>query len=147
VQSPCNPLIEDYTEIFHIIGKGDSPSIQCKTSLRVPNLCEEYIDFYVPTLTLRLNSTETSMQLTENITLFAACNFHYIASGQAHRKHLFFYCCVLIHCCRDVFTAPLRSNERGANSQRTPLATTFLSLRDVTAYVTRSSAARIRVIT
>jgi hypothetical protein len=32
-----------------------------------------------------------------------------------HRKHFFLYFCVLIHCCRDVFTAPLRSNERGAD--------------------------------
>jgi hypothetical protein len=31
-----------------------------------------------------------------------------------HRKHRFLYFCVLIHCCRDVFTALLRNNERGA---------------------------------
>jgi hypothetical protein len=37
---------------------------------------------------------------------------HYIASRRTHRKHRFLYCCVLIHCCRNVFTAPLRSNER-----------------------------------
>jgi hypothetical protein len=29
-----------------------------------------------------------------------------------HRKHRFLYCCVYIHCCTDVFTAPLRSNKR-----------------------------------
>jgi hypothetical protein len=36
VQSPCNPLIEDYTEIFYMIEKGDIPSIQCKMSLGGP---------------------------------------------------------------------------------------------------------------
>jgi hypothetical protein len=28
---------------------------------------------------------------------------HYIASGRPHRKHRFFYCCVLIHCCRCIY--------------------------------------------
>jgi hypothetical protein len=55
-----------------------------------------------------------------------------------HRKHRLLYCCVLIHCCSDVFTAQLRSNENGAEPQRTPLATPLLQLH-VTAYVTRSS--------
>jgi hypothetical protein len=32
--SPSNPLIEDYTEIFYVIDKGDIPSIQCKMGLR-----------------------------------------------------------------------------------------------------------------
>jgi hypothetical protein len=36
MQSPCNPLIEDYTEIFYVIDEGDIPSIQCKMSLRGP---------------------------------------------------------------------------------------------------------------
>jgi hypothetical protein len=36
VQYPCNPLIEDYTEIFYVIDEGDIPSIQCKMSLRGP---------------------------------------------------------------------------------------------------------------
>jgi hypothetical protein len=35
-----------------------------------------------------------------------------------HRKHCFFYCCVLIYCCRDVLTAPLRSNARGADHRQ-----------------------------
>jgi hypothetical protein len=34
VQSPCNPLIEDYTEIFHSTEQADIPSMQCKMSLR-----------------------------------------------------------------------------------------------------------------
>jgi hypothetical protein len=32
VKSPCNLSIKDYTEIFHLVYKGDVPSIQCKTS-------------------------------------------------------------------------------------------------------------------
>jgi hypothetical protein len=36
VQSPRNPLLEDYTEIFYMIDNGDIPSIQGKMSLRKP---------------------------------------------------------------------------------------------------------------
>jgi hypothetical protein len=32
-----------------------------------------FIDFYVPLLTPHLNSTENSLQLSDNITLFVAC--------------------------------------------------------------------------
>jgi hypothetical protein len=78
VQSPSNPLVEDYTEIFSMIDEGDIPSIQCKMSLKgrrsmrkVGGLSLIFIDFDVPALTPRLNSTETSLQLSENITLFA----------------------------------------------------------------------------
>jgi hypothetical protein len=34
------------------------------------------IDFYVPALTPRLNSTETSLQLSENIIIFAVCRIY-----------------------------------------------------------------------
>jgi hypothetical protein len=78
VQSACNPLIEDYTEIFYMIVKGDIPSIQCKMSLRghtfmrrVAGLSLIFIYFFVRALTPCLNSTETSLQLSQNITLFA----------------------------------------------------------------------------
>jgi hypothetical protein len=80
VQSLCNPLIEDYSQIFYIIEKGDIPSIQCKMSLsglkslrKVDGLSLIFNDLYVPALTPRLKSTETSLQLSENITLFAVC--------------------------------------------------------------------------
>jgi hypothetical protein len=36
VQSPCNPLIENYTQIFHMVDEGDILSIQCKMNLRWP---------------------------------------------------------------------------------------------------------------
>jgi hypothetical protein len=42
----------------------------------------------------------------------------YIASGSPHRKHRFLYGCVLIDCCRDVFTTPLLSKERGADHRK-----------------------------
>jgi hypothetical protein len=68
VQSPCNPLIEDYTEIFYIIDEGDIPSILRNISLRGPQSMRKvdgpsliFIDFYVPALTPRLSSNETSL--------------------------------------------------------------------------------------
>jgi hypothetical protein len=67
VQSLCNLLIEDYTEIFYITDVGDIPSILCKMSLRrlksmrkVDGLSLIFIEFYVPALTPRLSSNETS---------------------------------------------------------------------------------------
>jgi hypothetical protein len=82
VQSPCSPLIEDY-EIFYMIDEGDIPSIQCKMRIREPKFMRKvdglsltFIHFYVPELTPRLNNTETSLQLCENITLFAACHIY-----------------------------------------------------------------------
>jgi hypothetical protein len=66
--------------LFYIIDKGDISSIQSNMSLRgsksmrkVDGLSLILIDYYVPGLTPRLNSTETSLQLSENITLFAVC--------------------------------------------------------------------------
>jgi hypothetical protein len=80
VKSPCNPLIEDYTQIIYMIDKGDILSVQCKmgpkSMTKVDCLSFIFIDFYVPELTPRLNSTETSLQLSENITLFAICRIH-----------------------------------------------------------------------
>jgi hypothetical protein len=66
-----------------MIDKGDVPSIQCKMSLGGPKSMRKghglsliFIDFYVPALTPRLNITETSLQLSGNITLFAACRIY-----------------------------------------------------------------------
>jgi hypothetical protein len=63
-----------------MIDEGDIPSVQCKMSLRGPKSMRKvdgasliFIDFYVPVLTPHLNSSETSLQLSENITLFAVC--------------------------------------------------------------------------
>jgi hypothetical protein len=74
VQSQCNLLIEDYTDLFYIIDKGDNPSIQCKVKLRQlksvikQGLSLMFINFYVPELKTRLSSTENSLQLSENST-------------------------------------------------------------------------------
>jgi hypothetical protein len=80
VQCPCNSLIEDCTKIFYMTDKRDSPSIQRTRSVRgsrsmrkVDGLSNILIDFYVLVLTPRLNRMETSLQLSENITLFAVC--------------------------------------------------------------------------
>jgi hypothetical protein len=63
-----------------MIDEGDIPSIQYKLSLRGPKSMRKvdgpsliFIDFYVLKLTLRFNSNETSLQLSENITFFAVC--------------------------------------------------------------------------
>jgi hypothetical protein len=83
VLSSCNPLIADYTQIFYMIDEGDIPYIQCKMSLgdlkpmrKVDHLTLVFIDVYVPALTPRLKSTETSLQLSENITPFAVCRIY-----------------------------------------------------------------------
>jgi hypothetical protein len=66
-----------------MIDKGVIPSIQCKMSLRRPKSMRKidgpsliFIDFYVSALTPRLNITEISLQLSENITLFAVCRIY-----------------------------------------------------------------------
>jgi hypothetical protein len=58
--------------------EGDIPSLQCKMSLwgptsmrTVDGLSLIFIGFYVSALTTRLNSNETSLQVCENIILFA----------------------------------------------------------------------------
>jgi hypothetical protein len=88
-----------------MIDKGDIPSIQCKMSLRKPKSMRKVdglslilINFYVPALTPRLNSTETSLQLSKNITLRSVA---YIQVSSAKRPrytsgvrayHLYKYC-------------------------------------------------------
>jgi hypothetical protein len=66
-----------------MIDGGDILSTQCKIGLkgpksmrRVDGLSLIFIDFYVPALIPRLNSTETSLQLSENINLFAVCRMY-----------------------------------------------------------------------
>jgi hypothetical protein len=63
--------------------EGDFPFIKCKMSLRRPKSMRKvvalrliFIDFYVPALRTRLNCTETSLQLSENITLFVVCRIY-----------------------------------------------------------------------
>jgi hypothetical protein len=66
-----------------MIDKGDIPSIQCKISLgglksmrKVGGLRLIFIYFHLPALTPRLNSIETSLQLSENVTLFWVCRIY-----------------------------------------------------------------------
>jgi hypothetical protein len=62
------------------------------------------------------------LQLTtselDSILILAAGDPRYIPSGRPHRKHRFLYCCMLIHCRRDVFTAPLHYNARGGDHRK-----------------------------
>jgi hypothetical protein len=80
MQSLCDPLIKDHTEIFYIIYKRNVPSIQRKKRLRGSNSVREvdclsliFIDFYVPALTPRLYCIKTELQLSENKALLALC--------------------------------------------------------------------------
>jgi hypothetical protein len=75
--------MENYAELFYMTGNEDAPPIQCKLSLRGPKCIRKVdgvnliiIDFYIIGLTPRLNSTETTPQLSENITLFAICRIY-----------------------------------------------------------------------
>jgi hypothetical protein len=63
-----------------VIEKGDIVSIQCAVSLRGPTSVRKVdgrslvlIDLHFPALTPPLNSSETSLQLSDNITLLAVC--------------------------------------------------------------------------
>jgi hypothetical protein len=44
-----------------------------KSRRKIDGLSLVFIDFYVPAHTPRLNFTETSLQISENINLFAVC--------------------------------------------------------------------------
>jgi hypothetical protein len=63
------PLIGDCTEIFYMIDEGNILSIQYKMDLRglkyMRNVDGQkliFIDFYIPTLTELLDSTENALQ-------------------------------------------------------------------------------------
>jgi hypothetical protein len=69
-----------------VIDEGDVPSLQCKIGLRGPKSVRKVvglslicIEFYVPAFTPRLNSIETSLQLSENTTFF--CHLLHIYTG------------------------------------------------------------------
>jgi hypothetical protein len=79
-------------QIFFMIDEGDIPSIQCKMSLRertsmrkVDVLSLVFIEFYVPALTSRLSSIETSLQLSKNITLSVICRI-YVYTGATSKE-------------------------------------------------------------
>jgi hypothetical protein len=100
-----------------------------KSSLHSPNPFLPFLlnHFRLPTLLVLCCNCQLR-RLNRHLIL-AAWDPRYIVSVWTGRKHHFLYCCMLIHCCRNVFTAQLRSNKRGADPQRPPL----LLLRDVTA--------------
>jgi hypothetical protein len=62
MQSPCDPLVEDYTEVFHVIHRGDVLSVQCEMNFRWSKSMREvdgvsfvFIDINVPALAPHLN--------------------------------------------------------------------------------------------
>jgi hypothetical protein len=61
VQSPCNPLIEDYTEIFYMIDEGDILSIQRKMSLSGPKSMRK-VDGVSLILIILCSRTHTTFQ-------------------------------------------------------------------------------------
>jgi hypothetical protein len=78
VQSPCNFLIEDYTEIFYTIYKLNVSSVQSKmefrrstTARKVDPLSLFFINFNIPTLTPGLHWAETTLDFSDNKTLLS----------------------------------------------------------------------------
>jgi hypothetical protein len=134
--SPLNSLD---SSIICQVRNSQSSSLLKLPTISLPSLLNSSDKYSVP----KIISRQAGVSKLNSILILAAWD----PWGRTHRKHRFLYCCVLIHCCRDVFTAQLHSNERGAEPQRTPLTTPLLLLRDVTAYVTRSSATCVRAIT
>jgi hypothetical protein len=53
----------------------------------------------------------------DSILIVAAWDSRYITSERTNRKHRFLYYCVLILCCRNVFTAHLCSNEHVSETE------------------------------
>jgi hypothetical protein len=108
------------------------PSPAQSFSVQVP--WDSWPYFTVSDSRLLFSSPPTTRRATVQVfDPASAWDPRYIASRRTHRKRRFLYCCMLIHCCRDVFIAHLRSNERGADPWRKPLATSLLLLCDVTA--------------
>jgi hypothetical protein len=100
---------------------------------------------YMSSLLSQFSAATTNSGTRLNCNSRCVRSFLY-SLGMDHRKHRLLYCCVLIQCCRDMFTAQLHSNEHSADPQRTLLATHLLLLCDVTPYVTRSSTACVQAI-
>jgi hypothetical protein len=74
MQSQCNPLIEDYTQLFYMIDERDVLSVECEVRLRLSTSMREvgglsfiFSDFNVPALASRLSWIKKALQLSENI--------------------------------------------------------------------------------
>jgi hypothetical protein len=77
------PLIEDYIEIVYMTDEGDILSTQCnmvlggpKSMSKVDGLSLIFNNLYGAALTPCLNTTETSLQFSENITHFAVYHIY-----------------------------------------------------------------------
>jgi hypothetical protein len=90
MQSPCNPFIEDYAEIFYMIDKGDIPSIQCKVSLRGPKSMREadglsliFNNFYVPGADSHYIASEQTLKKT-SLPTFLVLLHEYLLPWSCH---------------------------------------------------------------
>jgi hypothetical protein len=106
VQSSCNPLIGDYTHIFYMIDESDGPFFKYKMSLRGRksmkivdglNLLILSLIFMFLALTPRLNSTETSLQLSENINLLRSVAYIQVSSAKGPRWTPVVWCVSFIY--------------------------------------------------
>jgi hypothetical protein len=61
---------------------------------------------------------QLNCRLTPSIIFHSCLRFSLYSLESAPQKQRFPYCCVLIHCCKDVFTAPLLSNARGTDHRK-----------------------------
>jgi hypothetical protein len=108
LQPPRKPLIENYTEIFHITDEGDIPSLQCKVSLRGPKsvrtldcLSLIFITFMFQGLRHVPIALRPRCKLSENISLFAACRMYTDVSKETQedtrclRRIIYVYTCTI----------------------------------------------------
>jgi hypothetical protein len=133
-------------------------SIHSKMNLKGPKSMRKVvslilIDFYVPGLTPRFNSTEASLQLSENIPLFAVCRIYTTALVRHQVFGTYHYIYVTVQCggqggtlwhpCLYIGQSSHIILERTHRERRLQ----HLLLRDITAHVMRSYTACVRAVT
>jgi hypothetical protein len=104
----CCPLVVSWKWIHNSV----TVTSHMKSSLHslIP-----FLPLFSVTFNYRLSILFCRLPTTEpySVLVLAAWDLHYVALGWIHRKHSILYCCLLIHCCRDVFITQLHSNECG----------------------------------
>jgi hypothetical protein len=97
MQSTCNPLVEDFDQVFCMINEGGVPPSHCEMNLRwsksiryVDDLSFILIYFNLPALALRLNCIETTLQLSGEHTFFAIHGIQTSVFGKDGLTHTWF---------------------------------------------------------